>query len=96
MKVEDKFNIEGIAEQMFQEMKEDGEGFDLFDHYWNRIEMNFAEAAGRRAVPDKGLYLMAFIDFCGKCMHQCPSPEFEYVPRPIEQFQGRTGCKTRS
>ena len=40
MKVEDKFNIEGIAEQMFQELKEDGEGFDLFDHYWSRIEMN--------------------------------------------------------
>ena len=40
MKVEEKFNIEGIAEQMFQEMKDDGEGFDLFDHYWNRIEIN--------------------------------------------------------
>jgi hypothetical protein len=40
MKVEEKFNIEGIAEQMFQEMKGDGEGFDLFDHYWNRTEMN--------------------------------------------------------
>jgi len=40
MKVEEKFNIEGIAEQMFKEMKEDGEDFDLFDHYWNRIEMN--------------------------------------------------------
>jgi hypothetical protein len=40
MKVEDRFNVEGIAEQMFQEMKEDGEGFGLFDHYWNRIEMN--------------------------------------------------------
>jgi hypothetical protein len=40
MNVEEKFNIEGIAEQMFQEMKDDGEGFDLFDHYWNRTEMN--------------------------------------------------------
>jgi len=40
MKVEDKFNIKGIAKQMFQKMKDDGEGFDLFDHYWNRTEMN--------------------------------------------------------
>jgi hypothetical protein len=40
MKVEGKFNIEGISEQMFQEMKDDVEEFDLFDHYWNRIEMN--------------------------------------------------------
>jgi len=40
MKVEDKFNIEGIAEQMFQEMKDDGEGFDLFDHYWHRTKSN--------------------------------------------------------
>lgn len=39
---------------------------------------------------------MAFIDFCGKCMSQCPSPEFDYRPRPIERFRGRTGCKTRS
>ena len=29
MKVEDKFNIKGIAEQMFQEMKDDGEAYDL-------------------------------------------------------------------
>ena len=48
------------------------------------------------SAADKGLYLMAFIDFCGKCMHQCPSPEFEYGNRPIERFQDRTGCKTRS
>ena len=40
MKVEEKFNVEGIAEQMFQEMKDDGEQFDMFDHYWNRIHMN--------------------------------------------------------
>jgi len=55
-------------------------------------QSDFAHAAARREIPDKGLYLMAFIDFCGKCMHQCPSPEFEYSPRPIERFQGRTGC----
>ena len=60
------------------------------------VQADFAKAAGRREIADKGLYLMAFIDFCGKCMHQCPSPEFEYMPHPIERFQGRTGCKTRS
>jgi hypothetical protein len=40
MKVEEKFNIEGIAEQIYQEMKEDGEGFEEIDYYWNRVEMN--------------------------------------------------------
>jgi ferredoxin len=59
------------------------------------LQEDFARAAGKREIPDKGLFLMAFIDFCGKCMHQCPSPEFEYRPRPIERFQGRTGCRTR-
>lgn len=49
--------------------------------------------AGRHSA-DRGLYAMAFIDFCGKCMHQCPSPDFEYVPRPIERFSGRTGCRS--
>jgi len=57
------------------------------------LQADFASAAGKRELPDKGLYLMAFINFCGKCMHQCPSPEFEYVPRPIERFEGRTGCR---
>jgi len=57
------------------------------------VQADFARAAARREIPDKGLYLMAFIDFCGKCMHQCPSPEFEYIPRPIERFQDRTGCR---
>jgi ferredoxin len=60
------------------------------------VQADFAAAAGKREIPDKGLYLMAFVDFCGKCMHQCPSPEFDYQPRPIERFQGRTGCRTRS
>ncbi len=40
MKVEEKFNIEGIADDIFGEMKEDGENFGLFDHYWRRIRMN--------------------------------------------------------
>jgi hypothetical protein len=40
MKVEDKFNVEGIAEQLFQEMKDDGEDFSMFDHYWHRIQLN--------------------------------------------------------
>lgn len=59
-------------------------------------QADFVVAAGKREIPDKGLYLMAFVDFCGKCMHQCPSPEFDYRPRPIERLQGRTGCRTRS
>jgi epoxyqueuosine reductase len=29
-----------------------------------------------RHIADQGLYSMAFVDFCGKCMHQCPSPNF--------------------
>lgn len=40
MRVEDRFNVEGIANDVFQEMKEDGEGFDLFSHYWHRIKIN--------------------------------------------------------
>ncbi len=58
------------------------------------VQADFARAAAERELPDKRLYLLAFIDFCGKCMHQCPSPEFEYVPRPIERFQGQTGCRS--
>lgn len=49
MKVEEKFNVKGIAEQMFQEMKEDGEGFDLYDHYWNRIEMNLLSRGHKKS-----------------------------------------------
>jgi ferredoxin len=56
-------------------------------------QADFARAAANRELPDKGLYLLAFIDFCGKCMHQCPSPEFLYVPQPIERYEGRTGCR---
>jgi epoxyqueuosine reductase QueG len=57
------------------------------------VQADFARAASQREIPDKGLYLMAFIDFCGKCMHQCPSPAFDSTPQPIERFQGRTGCR---
>ena len=56
-------------------------------------QADFAKAAAKRAIPDKGLYLMGFIDFCGKCMHQCPSPDFKYTPKPIERFKDRTGCR---
>ena len=56
-------------------------------------QADFARAAAKRKFADEGLYAMGFIDFCGKCMHQCPSPEFVYVPQPIERFQGRTGCR---
>lgn len=40
MSVEEKFNVEGIANQVFEEMKDDGEGFDSFDDYWHRIKLN--------------------------------------------------------
>ena len=56
-------------------------------------QADLAEAAAKRELADKGLFLLAFVDFCGKCMHQCPSPEFQYAPQPIERFQGRTGCR---
>lgn len=57
-------------------------------------QADLADAAGNRHIGDKGLFVYTFIDFCGKCMHQCPSPEFKYVPWPIKHFQGRTGCRT--
>jgi hypothetical protein len=60
------------------------------------LQADFAIAAGKREIPHKGLYLMAFIDFVGKCMHQCPIPEFEYKPRPIERFHDQTGRKIQS
>jgi epoxyqueuosine reductase len=59
------------------------------------VQADFARAAAKRELPDKGLYLMAFIDFCGKCMHQCPSPEFKYSPKPIKRCEGRTGCSIK-
>jgi epoxyqueuosine reductase QueG len=34
------------------------------------------KAQGNRHPADLGLYDMNLIDFCGKCMHQCPSPWF--------------------
>ena len=40
MNVEEKFNVEGISNQVFEEMKDDGEGFDSFDDYWHRIKLN--------------------------------------------------------
>jgi len=42
-------------------------------------QADLGRAADNRELPDKGLYAAAHIDFCGKCMHQCPSPEFEYI-----------------
>jgi len=36
---------------------------------------DLAWANANRHVADRGLYAMSFIDFCGKCMHQCPSPD---------------------
>jgi hypothetical protein len=56
-------------------------------------QADLGRAAAKRKLADEGLYAMGFIDFCGKCMHQCPSPEFTYVPRPIERFKDRTGCR---
>ncbi len=49
-------------------------------------QADLAHAADKRTLEDKGLFVYTFIGFCGKCMHQCPSPEFEYIPRPIEHF----------
>ena len=49
MKVEEKFNIEGIANQVFQEMKGDGNKFDSFDDYWHRIRMSL-QSRGCRSV----------------------------------------------
>ena len=59
-------------------------------------QSDFAKAAAKREIPDKGLFLMGFIDYCGKCMHQCPSPDYTYTPKPIERFSDRTGCRTAS
>ena len=36
---------------------------------------DLAWANANRHIADRGLYAMSFIDFCGKCMHQCPSPD---------------------
>ena len=40
-------------------------------------QADLARADANRAIADRGLYAMTFVDFCGKCMHQCPSPDFE-------------------
>jgi len=51
------------------------------------VQADFARAAGKREISDKGLYLMAFIDFLWECMHQCPSPEFDYRPARLSGFR---------
>ena len=38
--VEDKFNIEGIAETIIEEMREHGNDPDVFDDYWHQIGLN--------------------------------------------------------
>jgi len=45
-------------------------------------QADLARAAANRELADQGLFAAAHIDFCGKCMHQCPSPEFDCAPRP--------------
>ena len=40
-------------------------------------QADLAHAAANRELADKGLFAVAHIDFCGKCMHQCPSPAFD-------------------
>ena len=40
MKVGDNFNIDGIANQVFKDMKGDENKFDSFDDYWHRIRMS--------------------------------------------------------
>jgi epoxyqueuosine reductase QueG len=39
-------------------------------------QADLANAAARRTIEDQGLFAYTLIDFCGKCMHQCPSPGF--------------------
>jgi hypothetical protein len=38
--VEDKYNVEGIAETIIEEMKEHGNGADDFDDYWYQIGLS--------------------------------------------------------
>ena len=57
-------------------------------------QKDFSRAEKKRHLADQGLFANAYVDFCGKCMHQCPSPEYTYTPKPIERFRDRTGCRT--
>ncbi len=52
-----------------------------FDPPKKITQADLAQAASRRKLEDKGLFVYTLIDFCGKCMHQCPSPEFT-APSP--------------
>jgi len=47
--VEDKFNVEGIAESIIAEMKEHGNGPDTFDDYWHRIGLDLNSRGFDRA-----------------------------------------------
>jgi len=38
--IEDKFNINGIAETIIEEMKEHENDADSFDDYWHQIGLN--------------------------------------------------------
>lgn len=52
MKVQDvseKFNIDGIASQIFEEMKEHGNEIDSFDDYWNEIRLMLGSRGHRRS-----------------------------------------------
>jgi hypothetical protein len=40
MEVEGEFNIEAFANEVFKEMKRDGNEFDSFDDYWHRFQMS--------------------------------------------------------
>jgi hypothetical protein len=43
MKVEDKFNVEGFANEVFQEMEGDGSEFNSFDDYWHRLRTSLQD-----------------------------------------------------
>jgi len=59
-----------------------------------RITQADLERAGAmRKFADEGLFAFGGVDFCGKCMHQCPAPEYKYTPQPIERFRDRMGCR---
>lgn len=48
-----------------------------FDPPEKITQADLAHADANRHPADRGLYAMAFVDFCGRCMHQCPSPDFD-------------------
>jgi len=40
----------------------------------NRVDLT--NAIKQRNVEDNQMYIFTYVNFCGKCLHQCPSPNF--------------------